>query len=225
MLEISGPEGIEKLGQAIKNFILWPRRDVQLSDPPPSSLAIPLTEETSPILPPLDPPSPPNPLPPASPSNFPPFPLPKETEQTRSGPQKRAGVRKLVSPIQATKQKSARTTKFLSGIARTRTSRIVDLAEYEKSAEKAEIRTEMIRKPTREDYRDVPKTYVPGRPLLSWDKLKKVPARIKRLHGWYMRASSVGIDTINVSIPPAAFIGEREMAIVTFEDMWLMMNL
>jgi hypothetical protein len=28
MLDIPGPEGIEKLGQAIKNFILWPRRDV-----------------------------------------------------------------------------------------------------------------------------------------------------------------------------------------------------
>jgi hypothetical protein len=25
MLDIPGPEGIEKLGQAIKNFILWPR--------------------------------------------------------------------------------------------------------------------------------------------------------------------------------------------------------
>jgi hypothetical protein len=28
MLDIPGPEGIEKLGQAIKNLILWPRRDV-----------------------------------------------------------------------------------------------------------------------------------------------------------------------------------------------------
>jgi len=64
-----------------------------------------------------------------------------------------------------------------------------------------------------------------GRPLLTWDKLKKVPAGIKRLHDWYMRASAVGIDMINVCIPLAAFVSEREMAIVTFEDMWLMMNL
>jgi len=38
ILDILGPEGIEKLGQAIKNFILWPRRDVLLSklpQPPP----------------------------------------------------------------------------------------------------------------------------------------------------------------------------------------------
>jgi intergrase/recombinase len=40
-----------------------------------------------------------------------------------------------------------------------------------------------------------------------------------------MRASSVGIDRINVCIPPLAFVSGRETAIVTFEDMWLMMNL
>jgi hypothetical protein len=43
MLHILGPESIEKLGQAIKNFIIWPRQDVQLSVPPPSSQAPPLT--------------------------------------------------------------------------------------------------------------------------------------------------------------------------------------
>ena len=39
MLDIPGPEGIETLGQAIKNFILWPQRDVELVAPPrqPSS--------------------------------------------------------------------------------------------------------------------------------------------------------------------------------------------
>jgi hypothetical protein len=38
MLDIPGPKGIETRGQAIKNFILWPRRDVELIDPPtPSS--------------------------------------------------------------------------------------------------------------------------------------------------------------------------------------------
>jgi hypothetical protein len=38
MLDILGPKGIKTLRQAIKNFILWPRRDVELVDPPtPSS--------------------------------------------------------------------------------------------------------------------------------------------------------------------------------------------
>ena len=45
------------------------------------------------------------------------------------------------------------------------------------------------------------------------------------MHDWYMRAASIGIDTINVIIPPTTFNSERTKAIVTFEDMWLMMNL
>ena len=36
MLDIPGPEGIETLGQAVNNFILWPRQHVVLTDPPPS---------------------------------------------------------------------------------------------------------------------------------------------------------------------------------------------
>jgi hypothetical protein len=67
--------------------------------------------------------------------------------------------------------------------------------------------------------------YVSSRPLLTLEKLRNVMARIKRLHDWYMRASSIGIDTIGVYIPKHAFIGLSEKAIVTFEDMWLMMNL
>jgi hypothetical protein len=49
-----------------------------------------------------------------------------------------------------------------------------------------------------------------------------VPAGIERLHDWYMRASAVGIDTINVSIPPTTFVSGRQTVVVTFEDMWLM---
>ena len=64
-----------------------------------------------------------------------------------------------------------------------------------------------------------------GRPLLTWDKLKKVLAGIKRLYDRYMRASAVGINTINVSIPLTTFVSGRQTAVVTFEDMWLMMNL
>jgi len=67
--------------------------------------------------------------------------------------------------------------------------------------------------------------HVSGRPLLTWDKLKKVTAGIKRLHDWYMRAPVVGIDTINVYIPPTTFVSGHQTAVVTFEDMWLMMNL
>jgi hypothetical protein len=39
-----------------------------------------------------------------------------------------------------------------------------------------------------------------------------------------MRASSVGIDTVNICIPTHAFVSGRGTTIVTFTDMWLMMN-
>jgi len=40
-----------------------------------------------------------------------------------------------------------------------------------------------------------------------------------------MRAASIGIDTINVNIPPKAFNNDHAMAIVAFEDLRLIMNL
>jgi hypothetical protein len=123
------------------------------------------------------------------------------------------------------KKKTAGTTLFLSRIARSRTSKLVDLAEHEKEAKIFETHIVNFRTPTKDDFKFVPTNYEPGRPLLSWDKLKKISAGIKRMHDWYMRAASVGIDTINVIMPPKAFNSERTKAIVTFEDMWLMMNL
>jgi hypothetical protein len=101
----------------------------------------------------------------------------------------------------------------------------LDLAEHEKLAKKHKVITVSIRKQTMDDYKNIPDKYVLGRPLLKWDTLKKIPAGVKRLHDWYMRASSVGIDTINVSIPPAVFVSGRQTNVITFEDMWMMMNL
>jgi hypothetical protein len=100
------------------------------------------------------------------------------------------------------KKKSKATTvgtaRFFKGIARDLTSCTVDLAKHEKSAEKAKEMAAKIKVPTKADYKNVPKQYVLGRPLLTLEKLRKVPASIKRLHDWYMRASSVGIDAISV---------------------------
>jgi hypothetical protein len=49
MLDIPRPKGIEKLGQAFKNFILWPRRDVELVDPPPPQTVVPIVDPSSPL--------------------------------------------------------------------------------------------------------------------------------------------------------------------------------
>jgi hypothetical protein len=67
--------------------------------------------------------------------------------------------------------------------------------------------------------------YMLGRPLLTLEKLRKVMDGNKRLHDWYMRASLVGINAIHVYISKHVFVGLSENAIITFEDMWLMMNL
>ena len=244
MLDIPGPEGIEKLGQAIKNFILWPRRDVELLDwsnssqaqpSPPSQIAVPIVHPSSPPQtshaaphPLSDPPSPhPHGGPPSPPHTSPFRDPPSPQPSPRPSKKSKVSIPKLVSPFEKKKKSksTAGTARFLKGIGRSLTSDTVDLADLEESAKKAEAMAAKIKKPTKADYKNVPKKYVPGRPLLPLDKLRKVPAGVKRLHDWYMRASSVGIDTISVHIPDHAFIGSNQKAVVTFEDMWLMMNL
>jgi hypothetical protein len=82
-----------------------------------------------------------------------------------------------------------------------------------------------IKVPTKKDYQKVPDTYVPGRPLLTRHKIMKLPLEIKRLHDWYMRASSVQVDSISVKIPKDVFATiEDGHAIVTFKDIHLMFN-
>ena len=247
MLDIPGPEGIEKLGQAIKNFILWPRRDVELLDwsnssqasqaqpSPPSQIAVPIVHPSSPPQtshaaphPLSDPPSPhPHGGPPSPPHTSPFRDPPSPQPSPRPSKKSKVSIPKVVSPYDKKKKSksTAGTVRFLKGIGRSLTSDTVDLADLEESAKKAEAMAAKIKKPTKADYKNVPKKYVPGRPLLTFEKLRKVPANIKRLHDWYMRASSVGIDTISVNIPAHAFIGSNQKAVVTFEDMWLMMNL
>lgn len=103
----------------------------------------------------------------------------------------------------------------------------IELSELAKSAKPVpQVIPVTIKEPTAADYDDVPTKYVPGRPLLNWDKLLKIPTNMKRLHDWYMRASSVGIDTISVCIPEKAFQStEANRCLIDFEDVWLMMNL
>jgi hypothetical protein len=69
-----------------------------------------------------------------------------------------------------------------------------------------------IKVPTKQDYKNIPKKFVVGRPLLKWEKLLKLPTNIKRLHDWYMRASSIGIDTISICIPQKAFLSPTRSA-------------
>ena len=120
-------------------------------------------------------------------------------------------VPKLISPFEP-KKKTAGTTKFLSGIARSRTSKTVELSELEKSVKPVPMVILItIKVPTAEDYKKITDHYVVGRPLLKWQTLLKIPSGIKRLHDWYMRASSAGIDTLNICIPESVFLDRKSV--------------
>jgi hypothetical protein len=48
---------------------------------------------------------------------------------------------------------------------------------------------------------------------------------MKRLHNWYMRASSVEINAFSVAVPPLTFMGGACKIPIDFEDIWLMFRL
>jgi hypothetical protein len=92
------------------------------------------------------------------PFNSPPSPPPKDPEQTREAPErpkKKFPVPKLVSPFEPKKMTTG-TAKFLSGIALSRTTRTLDFVEHEKLAKKTKVITVSIKKPTMDDYKNVP---------------------------------------------------------------------
>jgi hypothetical protein len=148
MLDIPGPEGIETLGQTIKNFILWPRRDVELVDPPMPSSSYPQPFPPPQTLVPLHPSSPPqsshaaphplsNPPSPPQASTFrTPPPSPQPSRDSRQSKKSKFPLPKLVSTFEIKKSKAttADTARFLKGIGQDLTSRTVDLVEHELSA-------------------------------------------------------------------------------------------
>jgi hypothetical protein len=170
MLDIPGPEGIETLGQAIKNFILWPRRDVELVDPPrqpssqaqpspPSQIVVPIVHPSSPPQtshaaphPLSDPPSPHPHGGPPSPPHTSPFrdpPSPQPSRDPRPSKKSKVSIPKLVSPFEKKKKSksTAGTARLLKGIGRSLTSDTVDLADLKESAKKAEAMAAKIKKP------------------------------------------------------------------------------
>jgi hypothetical protein len=178
MLDIPGPKGIETLGQAIKNFILWPRRDVELVDPPTPSSSHPQPSPPPQTLVPLHPSSPPqsshapphplsNPPSPPQASTFrtPPH-SPQPSRDSRQSKKSKFPVPKLASTFEKKKSKATTvgTARFVKGTALDLTSHIVDLVEHEESAEKAKAMAAKIKIPTKAYYKNVPKQYVLGRP-------------------------------------------------------------
>jgi hypothetical protein len=260
LLDIPTTEGIEKLGQAINNFILWPRRDIRLDNPvPPIPTSIldergfshacsspPLQNHPSSIDAAILTPNPSfikdipsqNTLPapePNQPQSFslnltsdplsgPLTPLPTENsalpsrKDASSVPMgaegKVASVPSMVLDC-SDKQSPLIMKKWLNGA--TRRPVIEQAASTSKKTKQ---------KPTKNDYENFPKKYVPGRPLLQLNDLNCASHWMKRLHGWYMRASSVEINTFNVVVPPAlTFVAYPFKIPLDFEDIWYMFRL
>jgi hypothetical protein len=67
---------------------------------------------------------------------------------------------------------AADTSRFLSGIAWSLTSRTIDLFEHEKSTKKGEIMVVKIKKPTKMDYKNVLKIYA-GQTSTHFGETKK----------------------------------------------------
>jgi len=83
-----------------------------------------------------------------------------------------------------------------------------------------------IRKPTIDDYVNVPSDYVPGGPILQWMLLDKIQWTIKMFHDWYMRAVHAGLHATSVDILADMIVTSKEKskAFVIFEDMHSLLN-
>jgi hypothetical protein len=70
----------------------------------------------------------------------------------------------------------------------------------------------------------VPKKFVFGKPFLTTAQLLKRPFSLRRLHNWYMMASSLGVMNITFEILGNAFYSGARMGSINFEDLWFMFH-
>ena len=71
---------------------------------------------------------------------------------------------------------------------------------------------------------DVPDHFVFGKPFLTSAQLSKRPFPLRRLHNWYMSASSLGVRNVTVVVPENAFWSGAKKVSIEFEDLWLMFH-
>jgi hypothetical protein len=70
----------------------------------------------------------------------------------------------------------------------------------------------------------VPKKFVFGKPFLTTAQLSKRPFSVRRLHNWYMMASSLGVTNITFKISGNTFYSGARIASIDFEDLWFMFH-
>jgi hypothetical protein len=71
---------------------------------------------------------------------------------------------------------------------------------------------------------DVPEKFEFGKPFLTSAELSKRYFPLRRLHNWYLTASSLGVTNITFQIPGNGFYSGVRIGSIEFEDLWLMFH-
>jgi hypothetical protein len=71
---------------------------------------------------------------------------------------------------------------------------------------------------------DVPEKYEFGKPFLTSAELSKWHFPLKRLHNWYMTASSLGVTNITFQISGNSFQSGARIGSIEIDDLWLMFH-
>ncbi len=71
---------------------------------------------------------------------------------------------------------------------------------------------------------EVPKKFEFGKPFLTSVELSKRHFLVRRLHNWYMIASSLGVTNITFQILGNAFYSGARLGSIEWEDLWLMFH-
>jgi hypothetical protein len=71
---------------------------------------------------------------------------------------------------------------------------------------------------------EVPENFEFGKPFLRSVELSKQHFPVKRLHNWYIIASSLGVTNITFQILGNIFYSGARLGSVEWEDLWLMFH-
>jgi hypothetical protein len=71
---------------------------------------------------------------------------------------------------------------------------------------------------------EVPEKIEFGKPFLTSVELFKRHFSVRRLHNWYMIASSLGVINITFQIPGNAFYSGARLGSIEWEVLWLMFH-
>jgi hypothetical protein len=240
------PEGVKELGEAVNEFILWNQHEIVLDglttpkgkepslptsqkdkeaspltkSPPPvprfneTSLSLSPKEKEASPLPETNPP-PEQDLPPPSPYKtihqdidlYEPITPSDPTEKCFEGIKKQK-MSAMSAPAQHSKS-------YLMAL---------EISPYEEDGEFYDREKLGLRPNDLMFMNDVPEKFHIGKPFLTNAELFRRHFPLRRLHNWYMTASSLGVTNITFQISGNAFYSGARIGSIKWEDLWLMFH-